>query len=408
MIRFSPIDKLIIENRKKMNEETINCTPQIESPLKITRRKTKVNWKEYFSERRKSRRLSKLPPDDIKVEICDDGYDKSYDNIYNSSSDNIKTIKKEIDNWNPILNAPLNSCQSLNECNIKVEPLDEVLLDESQDNNYDSEDVNDLKLESIVHNPDILLKSDKQSTCLEENFIENSDILKNVSNPKPIISEQTITSDFTNSKENISSFYSTSAYDNIKNYEITNKEKNNLKNSESKCVDPVILDYWSLTSEPQAYINKTEKVPIVEMIKPNKSFVPKTYSKKSTTNNCSILNLKSESLNNNIKTEIIEENPELTEMCPERTIKKIQSLPKIKSDINIMNNTISLKQEKQEKPYSEMNIVEKKLYREKLTFVTALKLIPKKNLLNTLNVQDNKGSIILKDSTTSKVTIIIY
>lgn len=121
MIHVSPIDKLIAKNQQKMKRNTNkssvkkpylskqeNDDKQYKSmktsgdddtseSVKIAppSRYKKKNWSEKFQERRRSRRLSQLPPiEDIKKEVVNEEFCESYDEkSYNIISDNIKEEK---------------------------------------------------------------------------------------------------------------------------------------------------------------------------------------------------------------------------------------------------------------------------------------------------------------------------
>lgn len=123
---MSPVDKLIAKNQQKMKRNSINSpakktylTRQQENinkqnksvktsiadtndPPKIPPRNRKINWSEKFKERRRSRRLSNLPPIcEIKKEIVTEEYSELYDETsYNIIATNIKdekVIKNEIE-----------------------------------------------------------------------------------------------------------------------------------------------------------------------------------------------------------------------------------------------------------------------------------------------------------------------
>lgn len=127
MIHESPIDKLIAKNQQKMKKNTNNKSvkkPYLsrqenvdkqyksmktcgedntsETPKILPPRNKKKNWSEQFQERRRSRRLSQLPPiENIKKEIVNEEFCESYDEkSYNIITEDIKeekTIKTEIE-----------------------------------------------------------------------------------------------------------------------------------------------------------------------------------------------------------------------------------------------------------------------------------------------------------------------
>lgn len=138
MVPISSVDKLISKNLHKMEKTSISIVQEKiikiendyhEKSIMNSRRKNKINWNECFPERRRSRRLSNLPPiDDIKIEVENEDISLSFDNIsYNLLSRN-EQIKDE-----KILNTENNI--DYIEGDVKLEPIDNV--DAFQDDNMD-------------------------------------------------------------------------------------------------------------------------------------------------------------------------------------------------------------------------------------------------------------------------------
>lgn len=153
---------------------TVNVTPDITTPKR--RRK---NWKECFSERRQSRRLSKLPPLDIIIktedgEVSTHYDDKSFDILKftkkikkenkikcevfddidsNNQDDLTKTfeiIDKIVMDESENHNLSFDQSSSIDEINLKTEPIDgPLLLDEGHDEKIKSLDMEELQNETV-------------------------------------------------------------------------------------------------------------------------------------------------------------------------------------------------------------------------------------------------------------------
>lgn len=251
MIPISSVDKLISKNLHKMEKTPISIVQEKmikngndyhEKSIINSRRKAKINWNECFPERRRSRRLSNLPPiDDIKIEIKNEDISESFDNI----SYNILSTTEQIKGEN-ILN---NENNDYIDKDIKLEPVDGV--DEFQDVDICENVLND-KSDLTLCKQNMFLISDTEKNCTQinssyTNNIQNTNIPETLFNLETTYLKSTDTYDYSNTNDNI-----------------------NLNRDENREL-PTVVKCWSTSAPDQCTFYETTKIQ-------NFPPVPETYS----------------------------------------------------------------------------------------------------------------------------------
>lgn len=449
--RISSVDKLIAKNRNKMKTRSNKSIPKKihftrqrkkmipktkqykkpkkerltnvtlpkkktiltttdEKPIKNTRRVTKKIWSEVFTERRKSRRLSNLPPLDIKLEIKNEDISESFDTIsYGILRNNVPfvEVKREVDdtesgymeeeeNVYPVMNSSFDPNElhttintqynKSNELqNIHIEKCDNTLNREWPDSTS-----NEIKPNVFLQSIDLNNRKHNYMHMNNSN-IENTAILKSKLNINLTASENGFKE--TNKTNNIEILKSTNirkkntmncennfdqANDsNIRAMEISKKapkittdsilnngyinlqHKNNLNNDNNlQSFKPIILKCWSCNvSEEETKINETKK----EL----------TYS-------------------------------EVTQMEVETLKKEDEDIMETERQFSPTDCTMD------KNDYFKMTPKEKKLYREKFNFMTALGLFSKEEIKKrNIKQECEKSTIPQKDPLYTKVFIYI-
>lgn len=266
MIPMSSVDKLISKNLHKMEETSIlnkyftsvqgkiikTKDDSHEMPIMNVRRKTKINWNECFPERRRSRRLSNLPPvDDIKIEIKYEDISESFDSV----TYNILSTTERIKNENDYM-----------EQNIKLEPIDDV--DEFQNDNMDiCENISNDKSDLTSYKQNVFLQLDSENNCTQVNSsytdnIKNTNTSGTLFNLDNTYIKSTDTYDYTNTSGNINLHQD-------KNHELTKVFKCWSKSAlnQRTIFDTAKIQETPSLSKTYSIITETKEIPTV----------PKTY-----------------------------------------------------------------------------------------------------------------------------------